>query len=111
MKRDKVYIDHILEAIITVDEHLGDINFEEFLQNKLIQDGVMRELEIIGEASNNISSGFKNSHQDIPWSDIISMRNKLIHEYFGVDLKEVWHTATKDIPKLKEEIQKISSIK
>ena len=70
-------------------------------------DALVRELEIIGEAANNLSEDFQGEHPDIPWERIIGMRNQLIHGYFTLDLQIVWDTLQKDVPKLKEQIKKL----
>jgi len=75
--------------------------------NNLIQDGVIRQLEIIGEATKRLSKEFKDRYPEIPWKDIAGMRDKLIHGYFGVDLDAVWDTAKKDIPGLRGKIEEI----
>ena len=71
------------------------------------QDAIVRKLEIIGEAANNISDKFKARFPDVPWRDIIDMRNRLIHGYFGVDLNIVWQVITKDISHLHKQIKDI----
>jgi uncharacterized protein with HEPN domain len=68
---------------------------------------VVRALEIIGEAAKSIPKEVKKKYPNIPWDKIVGMRNKIAHEYFGIDVKIVWTTATKDIPQLKEEMKKI----
>jgi uncharacterized protein with HEPN domain len=83
------------------------INKPEFLKNVLIQDAVIRNIEIIGEASKSISPEFKKSYADIPWKDISGMRDKLIHHYMGVDTEVVWRTAKKDIPLLDKVLKEI----
>ena len=107
MKNDKVYIEHILEAIQTIEIYKKDLDFESFLKNKMAVDAIIRELEIIGEASNNISEKFQKEHADIPWRKIIGIRNTLIHEYFGINKKVVWNTCENDLPELKRFIEKI----
>lgn len=100
-RKDKFYIQHIVGSIETIEEFVGNVGFEDFLKDKLLQNGVIRELEIIGEAVTNLSDGFKNNLPDIPWRDIAGMRNKLIHEYFGVDLEAVWKVVEDNIVELK----------
>lgn len=87
---------------------MSGVEYEDFLGNKLKQDGIIRELEIIGEASKQLSLEFKEKYPDIPWKDIAGMRDKLIHEYFGVDLNAVWETVEDDLPILKSALQKES---
>jgi len=105
MEKDRLYIKHILDAILAIDQFTMNVEFEGFLKNKLLQDGVVRELEIIGEASKKLSSDFKDSHKELPWQDITGMRDKLIHEYFGVDLIVVWETVKQDLPNLKQKLE------
>lgn len=106
-KEDSVYFHHIFDAISRIEEYLKDIDEIDFKKNHLVQDGVIRQIEIIGEATRKVSSSFRESHPEIPWRDIAGMRDKLIHHYFGVDLDAVWLTATEDIPKFKLEVEKI----
>ena len=102
---DSAYLKHILDANNAIEEYTKNIDWPSFLKNKLVQDGVVRELEIIGEATKNLSDQFKQSYPTIPWQDINDMRNKLIHEYFGVDLQIVWDTVHKNLPEFKKQIQ------
>ena len=103
-KDDKVFLRHILESIGYIEEDTYQINEESFLKNRQIQDVVVRRFEIIGEAANNISKETKKNFSDVAWSDIIGMRNNLIHEYFGIDLETVWDSVQNDLPKLKEQV-------
>ncbi len=108
MKPDEsVYLVHILDAISKSEKYLKGIDEKTFQQDTLIQDGVIRQIEIIGEAANRLSNILQSQYAHIPWEDIIGMRNKLIHDYFGVDIEKVWLTATQDLPALKTEIEKI----
>jgi uncharacterized protein with HEPN domain len=95
-----------LDAVNQIEEYTN-ITYEEFLETRLIQDGVVRQLEIIGEATKNLSSDTTEQYPQIPWKEIAGMRDKLIHAYFGVDLDEVWNTAKKDIPYLKEAVEEL----
>ena len=106
-KDDTVFLRHMLDAIDLIESYLKDKSYEELEKNRMLQDAVIREIEIIGEASKNLSTEFRNKYPDIPWRQIAGMRDKLIHGYFGVDLGAVWDTATKDIPSLKEKLREI----
>ncbi len=108
MKHDEtVYLRHILDAIDRVETYLQGIEEHAFAKNFLVQDGVIRQIEIMGEATKHLSKTFRLRYDHVPWDDIAGMRDKLIHGYFGVDIDEVWLAATEDIPKLKTEIEKI----
>jgi uncharacterized protein with HEPN domain len=104
---DNFYLGHIKDAINSVNEYLSDMDYDSFCQNKLVIDAVIRQIEIIGEASNNLSDNFKNSHPQMLFRDIIDMRNFLAHEYFGVNTKVVWDTCKNDLPELKDVINSI----
>ncbi len=107
MKEDKIFLKHILDSINQIEEYLNGVEFQDFIINKLIQDGVIRQLEIIGEATKRLSPELREKYSNIPWEDIAGMRDKLIHHYFGVDLDAVWDTVAKDLPDLKENVKKI----
>ena len=101
MKNDRTYLRHINGAIESIEQYLADVNYEELLSDKMRLDAVVRQLEIIGEASNNLSDEFRLQHTDILWRRMKDMRNFLIHEYFGVNVKIVWDTCKNDLPELK----------
>lgn len=107
MKNDKVFIEHILEAIKTIESYKSGLTLESFSENRMASDAIIRELEIIGEASNNISDEFQKEHPDVPWRKIIGIRNTLIHEYFGVNKKVVWNTIENDLPELKKIMEEL----
>lgn len=102
MWRDEAYLLDILILIAArhAKEFITSMSREDFERSKLHQDAVMRNLEIIGEAASKISLETRNALPQIPWSDIIGMRNRLIHEYFRIDLQKVWDTVQNDIPSL-----------
>jgi len=102
MKKDEyIYLQHMLDAIKFIESYLSGVSFGKFLQEKLLQDGVAHELEIIGEASRNLSDEFREKHSEIPWSQMISLRNKIAHVYFNVNLQIIWEITQNDIPILK----------
>lgn len=83
------------------------MNEEQFLENDIVQDAVIRNFEIIGEATKQLTKEFRNQHSHIPWKEIAGMRDILIHDYIGVDIWAVWHTVIKYIPELKTNIEAI----
>lgn len=104
---DVVLLRDILDALVQIESYLTDVSYEAFCETPLLQDGVMHRLEIIGEASRNLSDAFLDQHPDIPWQDIIGMRNRIAHGYFAVDLRAIWDTAQMDVPALREWIERV----
>jgi uncharacterized protein with HEPN domain len=107
IKDDTVFLRHILDAINKIQGYTKGMDYEGFRTSSLVQDGVIRQLEIMGEATKNLSQEIREKHPDIPWKDIAGMRDKLIHQYFGVDIAGVWDTAEQDIPTLKSNLIKL----
>lgn len=107
IKKDQVYLEHILEAITKIESFTKGISRFDFDHNVMIQDAIIRNIEIISEATKKISNEFSQSHQEIPWSEMAGMRNKLIHDYMDVDLDVVWKTIEVDLPLLKELISNV----
>lgn len=100
MKDDLALLKHIRDCILRIEEYVAG-GEEEFLASTLIQDAVIRNLEVIGEATKGLSPTFRASYPEIPWRNIAGMRDFLIHVYFGVKLDLVWQTVLTDIPPLK----------
>lgn len=109
-KHDTIYLRHIWDAIDKIGKYVKDLDKHGFDRDSLVQDGVIRQLEIIGEATKNLSDQFKEKYPHIPWKDMAGMRDKLIHQYFGVDMDQVWETVIEDLPALREEIAKFISV-
>jgi uncharacterized protein with HEPN domain len=107
VKDDLAYIEHILDCIRKIKEFTDGLSLKDFSVNELVQDAVIRNIEIIGEASKKISSDTKQIYYEIPWKEIAGMRDKLIHDYLGVDFEVVWRTITEDIPTLEKQIKEI----
>jgi uncharacterized protein with HEPN domain len=107
MKDNTLYINHIMDSCDRIAEYTGGMNYETFKIKNMVIDAVIRQLQIIGEAAKKVSDEMKNSHPEIAWKDMAGMRDKLIHDYFGVDIEAVYLTVTKDIPNLRKQIGKI----
>jgi uncharacterized protein with HEPN domain len=104
------YLRHILRAIERIERYTAGMDEVGFLNSELVQDAVIRNIEIIGEASNNIQRGapeFAAQHDDIPWQVMYTMRNRVSHGYDKVDLEVVWRTIQGDLPRLCSQIQAV----
>ena len=108
MKDDKVYFQNILESIIKIESYTNS-GKEEFMKSSLIQDAVIRNLEIIGEATKKISQGIKEQHQEIPWRQMAGLRDVLIHDYMGISLKIVWNVVQNELHQVKVMIEELIS--
>lgn len=108
MRKDpRIFLEHILENVGKIEMDTQDLAEAGFLENALVQDAVIRRLEIIGEAVRNLPDDFKQAHPEVPWQDIADMRNKLIHEYFGVDLGLVWQVVKGDLPSFNRRVAEL----
>ena len=106
MKDDRLYLIHIKEAIDKINLYTND-GYDQFVNDPRTQDAVIRNFEIIGEATKQISDKVKQLRSDIPWRDISGLRDVLIHDYMGVDVKEVWNIVTNHLPALKNAIDEL----
>jgi len=105
----KFYLKDILESIYKIEKYTENLSFDDFAKDDLIQDGVARNLEIIGEAVKNIPDDIKRRNSEVEWKKIAGLRDILIHAYFGIDVDIVWDVVKNKIPKLKESIVEILS--
>lgn len=107
-KRDwKLFLMDILESIEKIESYISGLYFDEFIKDEKTKDAVVRNLEIIGEAANQIPKSIQDRFREIPWRQIISMRNRLIHGYFVVNYSIVWEIINNELPALKEKIKVI----
>ena len=103
MRRDRQRLEDILEAIERIEKYSGG-GRATFDRDELVQTWVLHHLQIIGEAVRGLSDEIRGAHPDIPWAQIAAMRNILVHDYFGIDLEEVWTAVVRDLPQLKAKI-------
>lgn len=100
----EAYMEDIRNSIQKISEYTEGLSYNEFEIDTKTTDAVIRNLEIIGEAVNNLPDEFREEHKNVPWHKIISMRNKMIHEYFGVDMEIVWKTIKEDLNEFEKKL-------
>lgn len=99
----------IIQCIDRVQGYVRGLDLLAFLENSMVQDAVMRNIEIIGEAVKGLSADFRRRNRDVPWSDIARMRDRLIHHYSGVNLEVVWDVIQNRLPRLQQDIAKANA--
>ncbi|WP_432713417.1 HepT-like ribonuclease domain-containing protein [Pedobacter sp.] len=104
---DKVRLQHILDSINEIEGYLSNVTVEQFLANSEKHFATIKQIKIVGEASNALTEELKSLNPEIPWRSIESFRNSSIHEYFGLNLQLVWGIAKNDLPDLKVKIQNL----
>lgn len=105
----KLYLNDIKGAIEKIEKYTQDLDLKKFANDSKTIDAVVRNLTIIGEAVNYLPEEIKIQYPNIPWQEIAGMRNKIIHEYFGVDEDILWKTVTEDIKLFKQQLAKLSN--
>jgi len=106
-RRDQDFLGDIQEAMRRIASYTEGMTYEQFMEDNKTQDAVIRNLEVIGEATKNLSSRLRRAHPQIPWKDLAGMRDKMIHHYFGINYEIVWTVAKEELPGLLPRIEDI----
>jgi len=107
---DPTRMAHIIGAAEEAIGYVSKISYLDFMQSRVLQHSVVRCIEIVGEASARLSSDIRRENAEIPWVDIIGMRNRIVHAYYDIDIEIIWKTATEDLPELLPEFRRIARI-
>lgn len=106
----KMYLEDILLAMNRIAEYIADQSFIEFKRDYKTVDAVIRNFEVIGEAAKNMPSEIKEKHTEVPWAEMYLLRNKVSHEYFGIDYEIIWDVASQYLPENKRQIENIITL-
>ncbi|MGD8405002.1 MAG: DUF86 domain-containing protein [Anaerolineales bacterium] len=104
---DLSYIKDIIDAIDRINIYTEGVTKSTFFEHLMMQDATMHQIEIIGEASNQISDTFRDVHPDLPWMEMRAIRNKIVHDYRGIELEIIWDTVKNNLPGLKDQIKSL----
>jgi uncharacterized protein with HEPN domain len=107
MKDDRLYLIHIKECIERIESYTGNADRQKFLNSTLLQDAVIRNLQVLAESTQRLSDEAKESRQDIDWYRIVGFRNILVHDYLGLDLDTVWNIVVSEMPVLKKAVEQM----
>ncbi len=107
MRDDRLFLLHIRDSLWEVREFIEGESYESFSENRMVQNAVIRSFEVVGEAARRVSPAFREAHPEVPWRVMGDFRNKLIHDYFGLELEVIWKTATEDAPLLLDRIERL----
>jgi len=104
---DSTHLGQIFDAICAIEKYFSVVDKPAFLANGMMQDAVMRRIEIVGEAARLISDELQEKHPELPWSEMRAIRNKIVHDYLEINADVIWDTAQTDLPALKAQIEKL----
>lgn len=107
MRRDDAYLLDMLLSSRDAVEFASDITYAEFRESRLHRNAILKSVEIVGEAASRVSAGAREVHNEIPWGEIIGMRNRIVHAYFEIDIELVWRVVEDDLPKLITRLERI----
>lgn len=107
-RSDSDFVADMLEAVERISAYIASLDYDDFLSDTKTQDAVIRNLEVIGEAAKNVSTGIRQQHSDIPWQSMAGVRDRLIHDYFGVNIDIVWEIATNELPAVGKSLNRIA---
>jgi uncharacterized protein with HEPN domain len=112
-KRDyRDYLHDLLDSMKDIEDFVGNMTYEDFIEDKKTINAVVRSIEIIGEATKNLPTSFRNEYSSVPWRKMAGMRDRLAHEYFDIDMEILWQVIKKDIvslePKIRQILERIS---
>ena len=99
-----IYLEDIIDAIEKIEKYTQNIDFDKFSKNDMVIDAVIRNFEVIGEATKKIPAEIKEKYPEVEWKEAMGFRNVLIHDYFGIDIEAVWDTLQKNLPTFKKHI-------
>jgi len=102
-----LYLEDMLTSMLRIEEYIGDMEFRKFKMNYLIVDAIIRNFEIIGEASKNVPVEIKTKYPEIPWEKMYALRNLIAHEYFGIDYEMIWEISKNNLPQNSIDLREI----
>lgn len=107
MKDDRLYLIHISERIERIEYYTQGTNKQAFMGSTLLQDAIIRNLQVLAESAQRLSDNIKETESGIDWFEIAGFRNVLVHDYLGIDIERVWNILEKDLPALKEAVSRM----
>jgi len=108
VKREFIlYLEDMFQSMQRIEEYLGDLDFRKFKMTYMVVDAIIRNFEIIGEASKNIPTEIQRKYPEIPWKKMYGLRNLIAHEYFGIDYEMIWEIAKRNLPQNRNDLAKI----